>query len=50
MAEQFMAGSAKDVIVLNSSDSIKAKILEVTPTEVKYKKLNYLDGPTFVIH
>ena len=50
MAGQFMAGLAKDVIVLNSSDSIKAKILEVTPTEVKYKKLNYLDGPTFVIH
>lgn len=50
MAGQFMAGSAKDVIVLNSSDSIKAKILEVTPTEVKYKKMNYLDGPTFVIH
>lgn len=50
MAGQFMAGSAKDIIVLNSSDSIKAKILEVTPTEVKYKKMNYLDGPTFVIH
>ena len=50
MAGQFMAGSAKDIIVLNSSDSIKAKILEVTPTEVKYKKLNYLDGPNFVIH
>lgn len=49
MAGQFMAGSAKDIIVLNSSDSIKAKILEVTPTEVKYKKMNYLDGPTFVI-
>lgn len=49
MAGQFMAGSAKDVIVLNSSDSIKAKILEVTPTEVKYKKMNYLDGPTFII-
>jgi len=49
MAGQFMAGSAKDIIVLNSSDSIKAKILEVTPTEVKYKKMNYLDGPTFII-
>ncbi len=49
MAGQFMAGSAKDLIVLNSSDSIEAKILEVTPTEVKYKKMNYLDGPTFVI-
>lgn len=50
MAGQFMAGSAKDIIVLNSSDSIKAKILEVTPTEVKYKKMNYLDGPTFVTY
>ncbi|MBO7606820.1 MAG: hypothetical protein J6T28_04295 [Paludibacteraceae bacterium] len=49
MAGQFMAGSAKDVIVMKSSDSIKAKILEVTPTEVKYKKMNYLDGPTFII-
>lgn len=53
MVGQFMAGSAKDVkdiIVLNSRDTIKAKILEVTPTEVKYKKQNYLDGPTFVIY
>ncbi len=50
MAGQFMAGSAKDIIVLNNTSSIEAKILEVTPTEVKYKKLNYLDGPTFVIH
>lgn len=49
MAGQFMAGSAKDVIVMKSSDSIEAKILEVTPTEVKYKKMNYLDGPTFII-
>lgn len=50
MAGQFMAGSAKDIIVLNNTSSIEAKILEVTPTEVKYKKLNYLDGPTFVIY
>ena len=53
MVGQFMAGSAKDVkdiIVLNSRDTVKAKILEVTPTEVKYKKQNYLDGPTFVIY
>ena len=53
MVGQFMAGSAKDIkdiIVLNSRDTIKAKILEVSPTEVKYKKLNYLNGPTFVIY
>ena len=53
MVGQFMAGSAKDVkdiIVLNSKDTVEAKILEVTPTEVKYKKQNYLDGPTFIIY
>ena len=53
MIGQFMAGSAKeikDIIVLNNRDTIKAKILEVSPTEVKYKKLNYLNGPTFVIY
>ena len=53
MVGQFMAGSAKDVkdiIVLNSKDTVEAKILEVTPAEVKYKKQNYLDGPTFVIY
>ena len=53
MVGQFMAGSAKeikDIIVLNNRDTIKAKILEVSPTEVKYKKLNYLNGPTFVIY
>ena len=53
MVGQFMAGSAKDVkdiIVLNSKGTVEAKILEVTPTEVKYKKQNYLDGPTFIIY
>ena len=50
MAGQFMAGSAKDVIVMKNTTPIEAKVLEVTPTEVKYKKISNLEGPTFVIY
>lgn len=38
---------AGDVIVLRNSTRIDAKILEVSDTEIKYKKSNNLDGPTF---
>ena len=38
---------AADVIVLRNSTRIDAKILEVSDTEIKYKKANNLEGPTF---
>ncbi|MBQ7697804.1 MAG: hypothetical protein IJT35_04395 [Paludibacteraceae bacterium] len=38
---------AIDVIVLRNSTRIDAKIIEVTDTEIKYKKANNLDGPLF---
>ena len=38
-----------DIITLKSSEEIKAKILEVGQNEIKYKKCDYLDGPTFTI-
>lgn len=43
--------SAQDIIVLNNNtaDEIKAKVIEVTNSEVKYKKWTYQDGPTFAI-
>ena len=43
--------SAQDIIVLNnnSADEIEAKVVEVSQTEVKYKKWSYQDGPTFTI-
>ena len=41
--------SATDIIILKNSTKIDAKILEVSSTEVKYKKINSLDGPTFVV-
>ena len=39
---------ADDVIVLRNSTRIDAKILEVSDTEIKYKKANNLNGPTFI--
>ena len=40
---------AQDVIVMRSGEEIQAKILEVNETEVKYKKFDYQDGPTFIV-
>ncbi len=40
---------AQDVIVLKSGDEIKSKVIEITPTEIKYKKFDNLEGPTVVI-
>lgn len=41
--------TAQDVIVTKTSEKIEAKIIEVSNTEVKYKKTDFLDGPTFII-
>jgi hypothetical protein len=40
---------AKDVIVTNNSQQIEAKIIEVSKSEIKYKELDNLDGPTFIL-
>jgi len=40
---------AQDTITMRSGEVIQAKILEVNETEVKYKKYNYQDGPTFIV-
>jgi len=39
---------AADIIVLKNSTRIDAKIIEVGEFEIKYKKANNLNGPTFV--
>lgn len=38
---------AQDTIVKRNSEIIIAKILEINPTDVKFKKFNFLDGPTY---
>lgn len=39
---------AQDTIVKRNGDTIIAKIVEINPLEVKYKKFSFLDGPTYV--
>lgn len=38
---------SQDVIIKPNGDEIKAKVLEVTLTIIKFKKLDNLNGPTF---
>lgn len=40
---------AQDIITFTNGDQVKAKILEITTTEVKYKKFDYLTGPTITV-
>lgn len=40
---------AQDIIVTTDAQKIEAKILEVTKNEIKYKELDNLDGPLFVL-
>lgn len=39
---------AQDVITKRNGDEILAKILEVNPTEIKYKRYDNPDGPLYV--
>ena len=41
--------SAQDIIITKDAKKIEAKILEVSSTEIKYKKQSNLEGPTFVV-
>lgn len=40
---------AQDIITTKDSSDIQARILEVTNSEVKYKRFSNLEGPTFTI-
>ena len=39
--------NAQDIITKRNGDDIEAKVLEVLDSEIKYKKFNFLDGPTY---
>ena len=41
--------SAQDVIITNDSKKIDAKIIEVSKSEIKYKEMDNLEGPTFIL-
>src|SRR5947207_480696 len=40
---------AQDVIIKKNGDEIKSKILEVSGSEIKYKRSDNMDGPTYTI-
>lgn len=40
---------AQDIVIKTDSSKVIAAILEVYPTEIKYKMFNYLDGPTISV-
>lgn len=44
-----MAG-AQDIITTKDGSDIQARILEVTNSEIKYKRFSNLEGPTFTIN
>ncbi|CAN5412878.1 hypothetical protein BH09BAC5_BH09BAC5_22470 [soil metagenome] len=39
----------QDTLFMKSGEVVKAKILVVTESDVSYKKITYLDGPTFIV-
>ena len=45
-----MSATAQDTITKNDGSVIQAKVLEITPTEVKYKRYNNLEGPLYVLN
>jgi hypothetical protein len=49
----FMGGiaavSAQDLIILRDGNVIESKVTEISPTEIRYKRSNHLDGPTIVV-
>lgn len=40
---------AQDVIITKDSKKIEAKITEVSKSEIKYKKIDYQNGPIFIL-
>lgn len=40
----------QDVIYKNDKSEIKAKVLEILDKEIKYKKFDFLDGPTYSLN
>lgn len=40
--------SAQDTIIKRNKEQIVAKIVEISPTEVKYKRFSFQDGPLYI--
>ena len=42
--------SAQDLIVLKDGSIIEVKVIEISSSEIRYKRFDHLDGPTIVIN
>ena len=40
---------AQDLVILRDGNVIEARVTEVSPTEIRYRRFNHLDGPVIVI-
>jgi len=49
LAGTVFSAHAQDLIVLRDGVMIEAKVTEISPTEIRYKRFDNLDGPTIVI-
>lgn len=47
LISSFLVAHAQDTLYTKSGDILLTKILEITPDYVKYKKQEFLDGPTY---
>lgn len=41
--------NAQDLIVLRDGNIIEAKVMEISQTEIRYKRFEHLEGPTIVV-
>ncbi|MBR4131135.1 MAG: hypothetical protein IKU02_09505 [Bacteroidaceae bacterium] len=48
LTTSFLSTNAQDILVRKSGEAENVKVLEISSTEVKYKKSTNEDGPTFV--
>lgn len=44
----FLTVKSQDTIFKKSGDIVIAKVLEISPTEVKYKRFDFQDGPMYI--
>ena len=42
--------SAQDTIIKNNGDQIRGKVTDINSSEIKYKKADFIDGPTYTIN
>jgi len=49
LAFGIFSANAKDLIILKNGNIIESKIMEISETEIRYKKIDHLDGPNIVL-